>query len=61
MGHSGDPGEDDEVIVIEEPERGDRSPAKVVKAPRMPTQAEREAHMATHLPHEDWCEICMKG
>ena len=17
--------------------------------------------MATHLPHEDWCEICMKG
>ena len=61
MGHPGDPVEEEEVIVVEEPDRGDRCPARVVKAPRMPTLAEREAHMATHLPHEDWCEICMKG
>ena len=31
------------------------------KAPRAPTQKEIDAHMATHLPHEPWCEICMKG
>ena len=61
MGHSGDPVDEEEVIEIEEPDRGDRCPAKIMKAPRVPTLAEREAHMATHLPHEDWCEICMKG
>ena len=34
---------------------------RVIPAPRAPTQKEIDAHMATHLPHADWCEICMKG
>ena len=33
----------------------------MLKAPRIPTQAEVDAHLATHLPHADWCELCMKG
>ena len=50
LSHHGDPGDEEEVIVIEEP----RAPARVVRAPRMPTQAEIDAHnMATHLPHQD--------
>ena len=57
LGHYGDPGDEEEVIVVEEPD----APARVVRAPRMPTQAEIDAHMATHLPHRDWCDICMKG
>ena len=27
----------------------------------MPTQKEIDAHAATHIPHEDWCEYCMAG
>ena len=33
----------------------------MIKAPRTPTQAERDAHEALHIPHEDWCEICVRG
>ena len=61
LSHHGDPEEEEEVIVVEEPEREDPPPVKVVRAPRMPTQAEIDAHMAAHLPHADWCEICVKG
>ena len=60
LGHSGEPA-DEEVIVVEEPEvPGERGP-HVVRAPRMPTQKEIDAHVATHLPHEDWCDFCMSG
>ena len=55
MSHHGDPGSEEEVIVIEEPAREVKPPVKVVKAPRVPTQAEVDAHVATHLPHADWC------
>ena len=61
LSHHGDPEEEEEVIVVEEPEREDPPPVKVVRAPRMPTQAEIDAHVAAHLPHADWCEICVKG
>ena len=33
----------------------------MVRAPRVPTQKERDAHEATHIPHEEWCEACMAG
>ena len=33
----------------------------MVRAPRVPTQKEIDAHAATHIPHEDWCEFCMSG
>ena len=53
LSHSGDP--DEEVIVLEEPRKGDPGP-RVVRAPRVPTQKEIEVHEATHVPHEEWCE-----
>ena len=69
MSHHGDPEvevvEDDEpeVEVLEEgrPEDGRGEGPRVLKAPRAPTQREIDAHMATHLPHAAWCDICMKG
>ena len=60
MSHHGEPAEE-EVIVVEEPERPTGSEPKVVRAPRVPTQKEIDAHEATHIPHEEWCEACMAG
>ena len=56
LGHHGDP----EGPVVEEQDGDPHSPV-VVRAPREPTQKEREAHEALHLPHADWCEFCMTG
>ena len=33
----------------------------MARAPRVPTQREIDAHEATHIPHEEWCETCMAG
>ena len=60
LGHSGDP-EEEEVIVVEEPDAPGESGPPVVRAPRMPTQKEIDAHEVMHIPHEDWCEFCMSG
>ena len=46
MGHHGEPAEEEEVIVIEEPERPEGVEPKVLRAPRVPTQEERDAHKA---------------
>ena len=51
LGHPGEP-EEEEVIVVEEPEGPGESGPQVVRAPRVPTQKEIEAHGATHIPHE---------
>ena len=61
LSHHGDLGDEDVVIVVEEPHRAVGAPAKAVRAPRMPTQADVDALVATHPPHADWCEICIKG
>ena len=61
MSHHGDPAEEEEVIVVEEPERPEKVEHRVVRAPRVPTQEERDAHEAMHIPHEEWCEVCMAG
>ena len=55
--------EEPEVEVLEEgrPEDGRGEGPRVLKAPRAPTQREIDAHMATHLSHAAWCDICMKG
>ena len=29
--------------------------------PGAPTQAERDAHAATHLPFRSWCDECVQG
>ena len=49
------------MIVVEEPERPEEGEPRVIRAPRVPTQKERDAHEATHIPHEEWCEVCMAG
>ena len=59
LGHSGEP-EEEEVIVVEEPKDEEPGP-RVVRVPRTPTQKEIDAHNASHLPHEEWCEFCMSG
>ena len=33
----------------------------MVRAPRVPTQREIDAHEATHIPHEELCETCIAG
>ena len=60
VGHHGEPEEEEESIVVEEPGGPSVGPAKVVKAPRVPTQAEIDAHVATHLPHAYWCDVCAR-
>ena len=48
------------------PEEGDH-PAEEARAARpardlgAPTQAERDAHCATHLPYRSWCDECVQG
>ena len=61
LSHHGEPAEEEEVIVVEEPERPEKVEHRVVRAPRVPTQEERDAHDAMHIPHEEWCETCMAG
>ena len=67
LSHYGDPEveviEEAEVEVLEEenPSDGRGDGPRVLRAPRAPTQKEIDAHMATHLPHAAWCDICMKG
>ena len=60
LSHPGEP-EDDEVIVVEEPEGPREGGPRVVRVPREPTQKEIDAHAATHIPHEDWCDFCMSN
>ena len=69
LGHHGEPAEptgdrtersqEEEVEGQEENEVG--SPAKLMRAPRTPSQSERELHEAIHLPHAEWCEYCVRG
>ena len=40
-----------EVIVLEDEEVDDKATPIVMRVPRSPTQAEREAHEATHVRH----------
>ena len=61
LSHSGEPDSEEEVIVLEVPERPEVCEPNVIRAPRDPTQKEIEAHEATHLPHAEWCEFCMAG
>ena len=53
LSHHGDPAEE-EVIVVEEPEELREEGPRVMRAPRVPTPKEVEAHEATHIPHEEW-------
>ena len=29
--------------------------------PKLPSQADIDFHMMTHLPYRNWCEHCVKG
>ena len=35
--------------------------ARPSRDPSAPTQADRDAHAATHLPFRSWCEACVHG
>jgi hypothetical protein len=35
--------------------------ARPSRDPGAPTQADRDAHAATHLPFRSWCEACVHG
>jgi hypothetical protein len=35
--------------------------AKGLKAPTMPSEAERKLHELTHLPYRDWRQHCVAG
>ena len=53
-----------EVVVVEEEEPAeeeDHMKPIVVRVPRTPTEKEREVHEATHLPHAEWCDYCVRG
>ena len=60
----GDLMEDDAAADEEEEPSGDEEEAraaKVRRAPKGPTQLEREQHEALHLPYRDWCGHCVRG
>ena len=57
VGTSIGPSPNEEAREAPDEEKGPR----ILKAPRVPTQKEIDEHMATHLPHQPWCEVCMKG
>ena len=64
---SGDEGEEfEEVEVGEEGEAFEEdgeeaSVARGRRAPRCPTQMERESHELTRLPYRAWCGHCVRG
>ena len=35
--------------------------ARPSRDPGAPTQADRDAHAATHLPFRSWCDACVQG
>ena len=53
----------DAVAGDEEPEEEveEAKAVRVARNPLAPTQAEREAHEATHLPFRSWCAECVAG
>ena len=63
----GDEGEEfEEVEIGDEREEFEKDgeearEARGRRAPRVPTQMERESHELTHLPYRDWCGHCVRG
>ena len=77
LSHSGGPGAEIEEVVVQpdaaatstgaacdgkgQDKPGMKRKPRVLGVPRTPTQREMDAHAATHLPHQPWCEVCMMG
>ena len=40
---------------------GEAVAARIANAPKKPSQAEVDTHMATHLPFRSWCPHCVRG
>ena len=49
----------EEVMAEDVPDEARR--VKKVLNPHMPTNAEREEHVLTHLPYRNWCRHCVRG
>ena len=47
--------------VVEEDKGAARTRIKRMLNPKLPSQAEVDFHMLTHLPYRNWCEHCVKG
>ena len=63
MGSVEAPGNQDGDIIADsegEEECGTRAPKKIHN-PTLPTQAEVDEHMLTHVPFRSWCPHCVKG
>ncbi len=46
---------------VEEHPAEEARAARPSKDPGAPTQADRDAHAATHLPFRSWCDACVQG
>jgi hypothetical protein len=65
--------EDEQEPAAGEPAEGEQGPgepahpaeearaARPSRDPGAPTQADRDAHAATHLPFRSWCDECVQG
>ena len=56
-------GEQEAAVQPDEPEHPaeEARAARPSRDPGAPTQAERDAHAATHLPFRSWCDDCVQG
>ncbi len=59
----GEPEQPAEEIEEEDPEHPaeEARAARPSRDPGAPTQADRDAHAATHLPFRSWCDECVQG
>ena len=49
-------------LLAEEVDRGEaKTKIKKMLDPKLPSQADIDFHMLTHLPYRNWCEHCVKG
>ena len=46
---------------VESREMPETKRSRVIKAPKMPTKAEREAHQVGHATFQPWCKECVQG
>ena len=60
MGEEEEKGEKEVQLEAQEPEAGERKPAKM-NDPKEPTEEEKRIHDLTRLPYRSWCKHCVRG
>ena len=56
-----DDDDDDDVNTGQEPAGREQAPIRMPRIPVQPTAEDIAAHKCTHLPHRDWCEVCVQA